>query len=195
MTLLIVFGQTYQMQIGYARISTKDQKLDLQTDALEKAGCEKIFTDVASGAKSTRPGLDEALNFARKKDVVVVWKLDRLGRSLKHLISTVNELSEREVGFESIEEKLDTTTASGKLLFHIFGALAEFERELIRERTNAGLKAARARGRNGGRPKSLSEADEKMVRKLMDDKTIPIKDICNQFNISRSTIYKYFPQS
>lgn len=183
------------MKIGYARISTKDQKLDLQTDALKLAGCEKIFTDVASGAKSIRPGLDEALNFARKKDVIVVWKLDRLGRSLKHLIQTVNELSEREVGFESIEEKLDTTTASGKLLFHIFGALAEFERELIRERTNAGLKAARARGRNGGRPKSLSEADEKMVKKLMADKTIPIKDICKQFQISRSTLYKYFPQN
>ncbi|MGI8669393.1 MAG: recombinase family protein [Aridibacter sp.] len=183
------------MKIGYARISTKDQKLDLQTDALEKAGCEKIFTDVASGEKPTRPGLDKALNFARKKDVIVVWKLDRLGRSLKHLIQTVNELSEREVGFESIEEKLDTTTASGKLLFHIFGALAEFERELIRERTNAGLKAARARGRNGGRPKSLSEADEKMVKKLMDDKTIPTKNICQQFGISRSTLYKYFPQN
>jgi DNA invertase Pin-like site-specific DNA recombinase len=183
------------MKIGYARISTKDQKLDLQIDALELAGCEKIFTDIASGAKSTRPGLDEALNFARKKDVIVVWKLDRLGRSLKHLISTVNELSDREVGFESLEEKLDTTTASGKLLFHIFGALAEFERELIRERTNAGLKAARARGRNGGRPKSLSVADEKMVKKLMDDKTIPIRDICGQFGISRSTLYKYFPQN
>jgi DNA invertase Pin-like site-specific DNA recombinase len=183
------------MKIGYARISTKDQKLDLQTDALKLTGCEKIFTDVASGAKSIRPGLDEALDFARKKDVIVVWKLDRLGRSLKHLIQTVNELSEREVGFESIEEKLDTTTASGKLLFHIFGALAEFERELIRERTNAGLKAARARGRNGGRPKSLCEADEKMVKKLMDDKTIPIMDICNQFGISRSTLYKYFPQN
>lgn len=183
------------MKIGYARISTKDQKLDLQIDALELAGCEKIFTDIASGAKSTRPGLDEALNFARKKDVIVVWKLDRLGRSLKHLISTVNELSDREVGFESLEEKLDTTTASGKLLFHIFGALAEFERELIRERTNAGLKAARARGRNGGRPKSLSASDEKMVRKLMDDKTIPINDICQQFGISRSTLYKYFPQN
>ncbi len=183
------------MKIGYARISTKDQKLDLQIDALKLADCEKIFTDVASGAKSTRPGLDEALNFARKKDVIVVWKLDRLGRSLKHLIQTVNELSDREVGFESLEENLDTTTAGGKLLFHIFGALAEFERELIRERTNAGLKAARARGRNGGRPKSLSESDEKMVKKLMDDKTISIKDICNQFGISRSTLYKYFPQN
>lgn len=183
------------MKIGYARISTKDQKLDLQTDALKSAGCEKIFADSTSGAKSVRPGLDEALNFARKKDVIVVWKLDRLGRGLKRLIQTVNELSEREVGFESIEEKLDTMTASGKLLFHIFGALAEFERELIRERTNAGLKAARARGRNGGRPKSLSAADEKMVKKLMDDKTIPIKDVCKQFQISRSTLYKYFPQN
>jgi DNA invertase Pin-like site-specific DNA recombinase len=158
------------MKIGYARISTKDQKLDLQTDALEKAGCEKIFTDVASGAKSQRPGLDEALNFARQKDVIVIWKLDRLGRSLKHLIQTVNDLSEREVGFESIEEKLDTTSASGKLLFHIFGALAEFERELIRERTNAELKAGRARGRNGGRPKSLRKPLEKIIIEKLEIK-------------------------
>ena len=191
----MVLGQTHQMKIGYARVSTKDQKLDLQTDDLEKAGCEKIFTDVASGAKSQRPGLEEVLNFVRKGDVIVVWKLDRLGRSLKHLITTVNELSEKEVGFESLEEKLDTTSASGKLLFHIFGALAEFERELIRERTNAGLKAARARGRNGGRPKSLSKEDEQMVKMLMDDKTIPIKDICERFQISKSTLYKYFPQN
>ena len=183
------------MKIGYARISTKDQKFDLQIDALENAGCEKIFRDAASGAKAKRPGLDEAVNFARKGDVIVVWKLDRLGRSLKHLISTVNELSGEGIGFESLEEKLDTTTANGKLLFHIFGALAEFERELIRERTNAGLKAARARGRNGGRPKSLSQEDEQMVKKLLDDKTIPIRDICERFQISKSTLYKYFPQN
>lgn len=183
------------MKIGYARISTKDQKLDLQIDALERAGCEKIFRDVASGAKDKRTGLAEAVNFARKGDVIVVWKLDRLGRSLKHLIQTINELSERGIGFESIEEKLDTTSAGGKLVFHIFGALAEFERELIRERTNAGLKAARARGRSGGRPAALTEEDRKMVKKLMDDKTIPIKDICERFKISRSTLYKYFPQN
>ena len=183
------------MKIGYARVSTKDQKLDLQIDALERAGCEKIFFDTVSGAKQMRPGLDEALSFIRSGDVLIVWKLDRLGRSLKHLITTVNELSEREIGFESIEEKLDTTSAGGKLLFHIFGALAEFERELIRERTNAGLKAARARGRRGGKPKALSEEDQKMVKKLMDDKTIPIKDILEKFEISRSTLYKYFPQN
>ena len=137
------------MLIGYARVSTLDQNLDLQVDALRKAGCEKIFAETGSGAKSDRPELSEALAFARQKDTVVVWKLDRLGRSLKHLIDTVNDLHKRGIGFRSLQEHLDTTTPSGKLFFHIFGALAEFERDLIRERTNAGLVAARARGRLG----------------------------------------------
>jgi DNA invertase Pin-like site-specific DNA recombinase len=139
------------MKIGYARISTSEQSLNLQTDALEKAGCEKIFSDIASGAKDDRKELLAAIEFCRKGDSLVVWKLDRLGRSLKHLIETINILIEKKVGFVSVQESIDTTTPGGKLIFHVFGALAEFERELIRERTNAGLKSARARGRLGGR--------------------------------------------
>lgn len=134
-----------KMKIGYARVSTIDQNLDLQRDALEKAGCKKLFTDTASGAVDSRKGLADAIEFARSGDILVVWKLDRLGRSLKHLIETVNLLDSRGVGFASVQEQIDTTTPGGKLVFHVFGALAEFERELIRERTTAGLRAARAR--------------------------------------------------
>jgi len=137
------------MRIGYARVSTADQNPDLQEDALQKAGCAKIFRDVASGAVDSRRGLAEAIDYARDGDTLVVWKLDRLGRSLKHLIETVNGLAARKIGFQSLRESMDTTTSGGKLIFHVFGALAEFERELIRERTQAGLRAARARGRNG----------------------------------------------
>jgi DNA invertase Pin-like site-specific DNA recombinase len=144
------------MLIGYARVSTHEQTLNLQQDALQKAGCSKIFTDTASGAKTERIGLEEALNYVRKGDSLVVWRLDRLGRSLPHLISTMTDLEERGIGFKSLTENIDTTTSGGKLIFHIFGALAEFERNLIRERTTAGLSAARARGRRGGRPKSLT---------------------------------------
>ena len=144
------------MLIGYARVSTQDQTLNLQKDALEKIGCSKIFTDIASGATTERTGLDEALAYVREGDSLVVWKLDRLGRSLKHLIETVTNLNNRKIGFQSITENIDTTTSGGKLIFHVFGALAEFERDLIRERTQAGLLAARARGRFGGRPESRS---------------------------------------
>ena len=135
------------MLIGYARVSTTDQTLDLQKDALQQAGCYKTFTDTASGAKAERSGLDEALNYVRTGDTLVVWRLDRLGRSLKHLIETITGLNNRHIGFKSITENIDTTTSGGKLIFHIFGALAEFERDIIRERTRAGLHAARARGR------------------------------------------------
>jgi DNA invertase Pin-like site-specific DNA recombinase len=141
------------MLIGYARVSTQEQTLNLQRDALEKAGCNKIFTDTASGAKTERIGLEEALSYVRKGDTLIVWRLDRLGRSLPHLITTMTDLEERGIGFKSLTENIDTTTSGGKLIFHIFGALAEFERNLIRERTQAGLLAARARGRRGGRPK------------------------------------------
>jgi DNA invertase Pin-like site-specific DNA recombinase len=144
------------MLIGYARVSTHDQTLNLQRDALEKAGCSKLFTDTASGAKAERKGLDEALAYVRKGDTLVVWRLDRLGRSLPHLITTMTDLEERGIGFKSLTENIDTTTSGGKLIFHIFGALAEFERNLIRERTTAGLMAARMRGRLGGRPKALT---------------------------------------
>jgi DNA invertase Pin-like site-specific DNA recombinase len=144
------------MLIGYARVSTSDQTLDLQKDALQKTGCDRIFTDTASGAKAERTGLDEAISHLREGDILVVWRLDRLGRSLKHLIETITALNNRDIGFKSITEAIDTTTSGGKLIFHIFGALAEFERDIIRERTQAGLNAARARGRKGGRPKALT---------------------------------------
>lgn len=182
------------MNLGYARVSTLDQNLELQEDALIKSGCEKIFRDVAGGAVDSRKGLAEAIEFARKGDTLVVWKLDRLGRSLKHLIETVNLLKERGVGLLSLQEKIDTTTSGGKLIFHVFGALAEFERELIRERTNAGLKAARARGRLGGRPPKLTAKQIEMAKRLLNDPTVDVKEICQTLQISRSTLYRYCPQ-
>ena len=179
------------MLIGYARVSTTDQTLDLQKDALEKAGCSKIFTDTASGAKAERIGLDEALNYVRSGDTLVVWKLDRLGRSLPHLIETITGLNNRGIGFKSITEAIDTTTSGGKLIFHIFGALAEFERDIIRERTQAGLNAARARGRKGGRPKSLTPKKAQMAEALYKDKNNTIDEICKTLNVSRATLYRY----
>jgi len=181
------------MKIGYARISTQDQSVNLQHDALTAAGCEKVFQDVASGAKSERAGLAEAVEFARAGDTLVVWKLDRLGRSLKHLIETVNQLHERGVGFASLQENIDTTTSGGKLIFHVFGALAEFERELIRERTQAGLKAARARGRKGGRKEKLSPKQVEMAKAMVSDPNISISSICETLKISKPTLYRYVP--
>src|SRR6266851_1863285 len=143
------------MLIGYARVSKHEQNLDLQLDALKAAGCEKIFTDKITSLKEERKGLNEALAFVRSGDVLVVWKLDRLGRTLRHLIDLVAEFNKKGIGFKSLKETIDTTTSTGKLVFHFFGALAEFERDIIHERTRAGLEAARARGRSGGRPKSL----------------------------------------
>jgi DNA invertase Pin-like site-specific DNA recombinase len=179
------------MLIGYARVSTTDQTLDLQKDALQKAGCERIFTDTASGAKAERVGLDEALSHLREGDTLVVWRLDRLGRSLPHLIETIKGLESRGVGFKSITEAIDTTTSGGKLVFHIFGALAEFERDIIRERTQAGLSAARARGRKGGRPKALNPKKAQMAQALYKDKNNTIDEICKTLNISRATLYRY----
>ena len=179
------------MLIGYARVSTQDQTLNLQKDALEKLGCNKIFTDTASGAKAERIGLDEALEYVREGDTLVVWRLDRLGRSLKHLIETISQLDNRKIGFKSLTENIDTTTSGGKLIFHIFGALAEFERNLIRERTNAGLQAARARGRKGGRPKSLTGKKTAMAQALYNDKNNTVDEICKTLNISRATLYRY----
>jgi DNA invertase Pin-like site-specific DNA recombinase len=178
------------MLIGYARVSTQEQTLNLQQDALLSAGCTKIFTDTASGAKSDRKGLDEALNYVRKGDTLVVWRLDRLGRSLPHLITTMADLEERGVGFKSLTENIDTTTSGGKLIFHIFGALAEFERNLIKERTQAGLVAARARGKQGGRPQALTPRQLGIARELYD-KLHPIAEICRTLKISRATLYRY----
>jgi DNA invertase Pin-like site-specific DNA recombinase len=178
------------MLIGYARVSTHDQTLTLQQDALQQAGCTKLFTDTASGAKAERKGLEEALNYVRKGDTLVVWRLDRLGRSLPHLITTMTSLEERGIGFKSLTENIDTTTSGGKLIFHIFGALAEFERNLIKERTTAGLTAARARGRKGGRPKVLTGRQLSIAQSLYDDPTNSIADICRTLKISRATLYR-----
>ena len=179
------------MLIGYARVSTDDQNLDLQRDALKKAGCEQIFTDRVSGTKANRPGLEDALSHLRSGDTLVVWRLDRLGRSLTHLIATVTELQELGVGFKSLTESIDTTTSGGRLVFNIFASLAEFEREIIRERTNAGLKAARARGRNGGRPKKLSQKQIQMLQHLAADKKHSVKEICQTLGIGRTAFYRY----
>jgi DNA invertase Pin-like site-specific DNA recombinase len=177
------------MLIGYARVSTHDQTLNLQRDALEKADCTRIFTDTASGAKAERKGLEEALSYVRKGDTLVVWRLDRLGRSLPHLIATMTSLEEQGIGFKSLTENIDTTTSGGKLIFHIFGALAEFERNLIRERTTAGLTAARERGRKGGRPKALTGKKLSIARDLYD-KRHPILEICRTLKVSKATLYR-----
>lgn len=179
------------MEIGYARVSTIEQDVALQMDALEKAGCERIFQDTISGAKAERPGLQEALDYAREGDTLVVWRLDRLGRSLKHLIETVGDLEERGIGFRSVQESIDTNTSGGRLIFHIFGALAEIERNLIRERTMAGLEAARARGRFGGRPRKLNENQMKLLFRFYDEKKHTVKDICQMIGVSKPTLYAY----
>ena len=179
------------MLIGYARISTADQTLDLQLDALKKAGCEQIFTDRVSGTKAERKGLTEALSHLRAGDTLVVWRLDRLGRSLRHLIDTITALNDRGVGFKSLQENIDTTTSGGKLVFHIFGALAEFEREIIRERTQAGLQSARSRGKVGGRPKALTPKEVQMLNNMAADKSLTVSDICKTLGIGRTTFYRY----
>src|SRR4051794_38726481 len=166
------------MLIGYARVSTGDQTLDLQTDALNAAGCDRVFTDILSGVKAERPGLAEAIDYVRAGDTLVVWRLDRLGRSLPHLIETVTQLETKGIGFRSLTEQIDTTTPGGKLIFHIFGSLAEFERDLIRERTHAGLASARARGRVGGRPKKLTEKQLALAKHLYADKQTDVATIC-----------------
>jgi DNA invertase Pin-like site-specific DNA recombinase len=179
------------MLIGYARVSTSEQNPQLQQDALAAAGCEECFTDTASGVKSDRPGLQTALTACRAGDTLVVWKLDRLGRSLPHLVETIQSLDKRGVGFRSLQEQLDTTTSGGRLIFHLFASLAEFERDLIRERTKAGLAAARARGRKGGRPKGVDEKKRKAALALRRDPNYSVKEICDIVGISRNTYYKY----
>ncbi|NCF68551.1 MAG: recombinase family protein [Chloroflexi bacterium] len=179
------------MQIGYARVSTLEQNVGPQIDQLEEAGCERIFRDKASGAKTERPGLREARDFLRDGDSLVVWRLDRLGRSLRHLIDTVSELEERGIGFRSLQESIDTTTSGGRLIFHIFGALAEFERNLIRERTLAGLRAARVRGRIGGRPRKLGKQKTELAYQLYNEKKYAVKEICQMLGVSKPTLYAY----
>ena len=177
--------------VGYARVSSAEQKVDLQRDALVRAGCDQVFEDKISGAETERPGLEKALTYLRPGDTLVVWRLDRLGRSLKHLITTVETLHERNVGFRSITEAIDTATSGGRLVFQVFGALAEFERNLIQERTQAGLAAARARGRHGGRPPKLSARKREILYQLYDDREHTVGDICTSLGISRSTLYSY----
>jgi len=167
----------------------------LQKDALEKIGCEKIFTDIISGALTERKGLEDAVQFAREGDTLIVWKLDRLGRSLKHLIETITDLNKGKIGFRSLTENIDSTTSSGKLIFHIFGALAEFERDIIRERTRAGLIAARAKGRLGGRPRALDQKRAEMAKQLFRDKNNSINKISKTLNISRATLYRYLKET
>ena len=180
------------MKIGYARVSTGLQNLNLQEDRLNQYGCEKIFSDHISGSKSKRPGLDKAIEFARSGDTIVVWRLDRLGRNMEDLITLVNELNNRGVSFHSLEENItmDKSSSTGQLLFHLFAAFAEFERNLILERSSAGRMAARARGRYGGRPEKLNKQDLKLLKTLYDNGT-PIKTIAEQWKVSRTTIYRY----
>jgi DNA invertase Pin-like site-specific DNA recombinase len=179
------------MKIGYARVSTIEQNLDLQRDALKAAGCRKIIEDTASGGKATRDGLERVRELLRPGDVLVVWRLDRLGRSLKHLIELMGELEGQGIGFQSTTEAIDTTTPGGKLVFHIFGALAEFERNLIRERTRAGLEAARARGRKGGRKPKLDAKKRALAVDLYQGKKHTVAEICGMVGISKPTLYTY----
>lgn len=180
--------------IGYARVSTREQNPDLQHDALTKAGCTKTFTDVASGAKADRPQLAAALAYLRPGDVLVVWQLDRLGRNMRHLIDTVNALHERDVQFRSLRENIDTTTASGRLTFHLFAALAEFERDLLRERTAAGLTAIagrRARGRRGGRPRKMTPEKIAVARQMYESQKYTVEQIARTLGVSRGTVYQH----
>lgn len=185
------------MYVGYARVSTRDQDPDLQFRDLRKAGCEEIFEEKVSGSKGAgeRVTLTQAMRHCREGDVLVVWKLDRLGRSLRDLIDIATGLRERGVGFKSLQEDLDTTTSGGKLVFHVFGALAEWERDVIRERTHAGLAAARSRGKRGGRPKAMDEGKVRMARSLMADERNSVDDVCKTLGVSKSTLYKYLRES
>ena len=181
------------MLVGYARVSTRDQDLSLQREALDGAGCERVFTETASGAQRDRPELRAALDYMRTGDTLVVWKLDRLARSTKQLIETVEALEALEVGLRSVTEAIDTTTPGGRLVFHVFAALAEFERGVIRERTRAGLDAARARGRTGGRPAALTAADLTAARALLRDPQITVAQAAKRLGVASSTLYRHLP--
>jgi DNA invertase Pin-like site-specific DNA recombinase len=177
--------------LGYARVSTTEQKAHLQTDALKAAGCVRVWTDKASGTLDSRPKLDQVLDHLRPGDTLAVWRLDRLGRNLRHLIAIITDLSARQIGFRSLTEGIDTTTPAGRLVFHVFGALAEFERELIRERTIAGLTAARARGRSGGRPRVMTPDKLAVARQLYDGKEHTLEAIAATIEVSRSTLHRH----
>lgn len=179
--------------VGYARVSTQDQKPELQLDALKCAGCEKVFEEKASGAQRDRPQLKAAIDYMRDGDTLVVWKLDRLARSIKQLIETVEELEGRGIGFKSVTEAIDTTTSGGRLVFHIFAALAEFERSIIRERTKAGLASAKARGRRGGRPPALSAEDLTHARAMLADPDITVDQVAKRLGVVPSTLYRHLP--
>lgn len=182
------------MLIGYARVSTRDQKPHLQIDALQQAGCERIFEETASGAKRDRPALETVLDNLRPGDSLVVWKLDRLARSTRQLLETVEALEQRGIGLKILTQNIDsTTTAGGRLIVTVFSAIAEFEREIIRERTRAGLDAARLRGRTGGRPRALSENDLKTARALLADSAITVEVVARRLGVGASTLYRYLP--
>ncbi|HJO91901.1 MAG TPA: recombinase family protein [Victivallales bacterium] len=183
------------MKIGYARVSTLEQNLDLQVDALNKAGCKKIVKDELTGSVADRPGINKIKEILRDGDTLVVWRLDRLGRSLKHLIELINKFEEDNISFQSLEETINTKTSTGKLIFHLFASLAEFEKNLISERTKAGLEAARARGRQGGRPKKLNKDKRMLAVDLYESKKHSIKQICSTVGISKPTLYKYIKES
>ena len=178
-------------RIGYARVSTDDQHLDLQRDALQQAGCSVIYEEAASGKSAARPELEQCLKALRAGDTLVVWRLDRLGRSLKDLLRIVDDLKERGISFVSLTEKIETDTAAGKMAFHLFGALSEFERSLIRERTQAGLAAARARGRAGGRKPKLDDQQVREIKALLHDPDIQVADVARRYGVSRTTLYKH----
>ncbi len=183
------------MLIGYARVSTHDQNLDLQLDAFNKMGVERVFQEKMSGSLKERPELNKLLDQLRKGDTLVIWKLDRLGRSLKHLIDLVTRLQESGVELISLQDSVNTSTASGKLTFAIFAAIAEFERECIRERSLAGLASAKARGRVGGRKSKLDNPQRQILKSLSQDRSLPVDDICKQMGISRGTYYNYIKRT
>lgn len=183
------------MLVGYARVSTQDQNLDMQIKALQEAGCERIFAEKITGTKADRPEYQKMKEFVRKShDTIVVYKLDRLGRSMRHLIDEMQYFKEIEVGFKSLQENIDTTTSGGKLFFHIFAAIAEFERDIIKERTLSGLKAARARGRLGGRPSKVTPSQINIIKQLYADNKNSISDICGSFKISQATLFRLVKQ-
>jgi len=184
---------THHHLVGYARVSTLDQNPELQLDALRKAGCKKVFVEAISSAKDVRPQLDAALDYLRPGDTLIVWKLDRLARSMKQLIETVDKLKLEGIGFRSLTEAIDTASAAGELFFHIFGALAQFERSIIRERTNAGIRAALARGRKGGRPQKLQDKDIQAALALLKDPEISVRAAAKRVGLSVSTLYRHAP--